>query len=216
MDTPMPEAVKNIVVMNVNEVEKVASTVDFVFSAVDMSKDEIKAIEEEYAKTETPVVSNNSAHRWTPDVPMVVPEINPEHFDVNAVIRRTYLDAMRIASVLPDISCATFNPDNLDDPKELDGTDVAVVKGEIGVAENGAIWIPQTVKYKAIYFISEKLVILLDRNKIVDTMYDAYRELDGQEYQFGTFISGPSKTADIEQALVMGAHGARDVLVILT
>ena len=77
--------------------------------------------------------------------------------DVNAVIRRTYPNAMRIASVLPDISCATFNPDNLDDPKELDGTDVAVVKGEIGVAENGAIWIPQTVKYKAIYFISEKL-----------------------------------------------------------
>ena len=101
--------------------------------------------------------------------------------DVNAVIRRTYPDAMRIASVLPDISCATFNPDNLDDPKELDGTDVAVVKGEIGVAENGAIWIPQAVKYKAIYFISEKLVILLDRNKIVDTMYDAYRELDGQD-----------------------------------
>ena len=62
--------------------EKVAAGVDFVFSAVDMTKDEIKAIEEAYAKTETPVVSNNSAHRWTPDVPMVVPEINPEHFDV--------------------------------------------------------------------------------------------------------------------------------------
>ena len=88
--------------------------------------------------------------------------------------------------------------------------------GEIGVAENGAIWIPQQVKYKAIYFISESLVILIDRNKIVDTMYDAYCQLDGQEYQFGTFISGPSKTADIEQALVMGAHGAREVLVILT
>ena len=72
MDTPMPEAVKKLVVMNVNDVEHVASTVDFVFSAVDMSKDEIKAIEEAYAKTETPVVSNNSAHRWTPDVPMVV------------------------------------------------------------------------------------------------------------------------------------------------
>ena len=82
MDTPMPEAVKKLVVMNVNEVEKVAETVDFVFSAVDMSKDEIKAIEEAYAKTETPVVSNNSAHRWTPDVPMVIPEINPEHFKV--------------------------------------------------------------------------------------------------------------------------------------
>lgn len=136
--------------------------------------------------------------------------------DVNAVIRRTYPGTMRIASVLPEISCATFNPDNLDDPRELDGTEVAVVSGEIGVAENGAVWIPQKVKNKAIYFISEKLVILLDRNKIVDTMYDAYRELDGQEYKFGTFISGPSKTADIEQALVMGAHGARDVLVILT
>ena len=84
MQTPMPEAVKNIVVMNVNEVEKVASQVDFVFSAVDMSKEEIRAIEDEYAKTETPVVSNNSAHRWTPDVPMVVPEINPEHFEVIA------------------------------------------------------------------------------------------------------------------------------------
>ena len=72
MDTPMPEAVKNIVVMNVNEVEKVAAEVDFVFSAVDMTKEEIKKIEEDYAKTETPVVSNNSAHRWTPDVPMVV------------------------------------------------------------------------------------------------------------------------------------------------
>ena len=85
--------------------------------------------------------------------------------DVNTVIRRTYPDAMRIASVLPDISCATFNPDNLDDPKELDGTDVAVVKGEIGVAENGAIWIPQTVKYKAIYFISQ-IYFLFEYSKI--------------------------------------------------
>ena len=84
MDTPMPEAVKKLVVMNVNDVEHVASTVDFVFSAVDMSKDEIKAIEEAYAKTETPVVSNNSAHRWTPDVPMVVPEINPQPYEVVA------------------------------------------------------------------------------------------------------------------------------------
>lgn len=82
MDTPMPEAVKKLVVYNVNEVEKVAATVDFVFSAVDMTKDEIKAIEEAYAKTETPVVSNNSAHRWTPDVPMMVPEINADHAEV--------------------------------------------------------------------------------------------------------------------------------------
>lgn len=135
--------------------------------------------------------------------------------DINAVINRQYPEAMKIASILPEITCATFNPDQLDDPRELDGTDVGVIAGEIGVAENGAVWIPQTVVHKALYFISERLVIVLDRNRIVDTMYDAYRMLDGQDYKFGTFISGPSKTADIEQALVMGAHGAKEVLVIL-
>ena len=88
----MPEAVKKLVVYNVNEVEKVAATVDFVFSAVDMTKDEIKAIEEAYAKTETPVVSNNSAHRWTPDVPMMVPEINADHARGYRVHRRRDLE----------------------------------------------------------------------------------------------------------------------------
>jgi aspartate-semialdehyde dehydrogenase len=82
MTTAMPDNVKSLVVRDVNEIDKVTSEVDFVFSAVDMTKDEIKAIEEAYAKTGTPVVSNNSAHRWTPDVPMVVPEMNPEHLAV--------------------------------------------------------------------------------------------------------------------------------------
>ena len=82
LDVPMPEKVKNMVVRNITDVEGISNDVDFVFSAVNMSKDEIRAIEEEYAKAETPVVSNNSAHRWTPDVPMVVPEINCEHFEV--------------------------------------------------------------------------------------------------------------------------------------
>ena len=110
MDTPMPEAVKNIVVMNVNEVEKVASTVDFVFSAVDMSKDEIKAIEEEYAKTETPVVSNNSAHRWTPDVPMVVPEVNPEHFDVIEFQKKRLGTTRGFIAVKPNCSIQSYAP----------------------------------------------------------------------------------------------------------
>ena len=110
MDTPMPEAVKNIVVMNVNEVEKVAATVDFVFSAVDMSKDEIKAIEEEYAKTETPVVSNNSAHRWTPDVPMVVPEINPEHFEVIESQKKRLGTTRGFIAVKPNCSIQSYAP----------------------------------------------------------------------------------------------------------
>ena len=82
-------------------------------------------------------------------------------------------------------------------------------------AENGAVWIEQDVKQRAIYFIAEKLVILLNKNKIVNNMHEAYKLIDTGEYGFGTFISGPSKTADIEQALVMGAHGARDVMVVL-
>lgn len=135
--------------------------------------------------------------------------------DLNALIRQRYPGATRIASVLPEVTCATFNPDQAARPQDLDGTDVAVVQGEIGVAENATVWIPQTVKYKAIYFIAEALVILLDKERIVDTMHDAYKQLEQENYEFGTFISGPSKTADIEQALVMGAHGARDVLVIL-
>lgn len=110
MDTPMPEAVKKLVVMNVNDVEHVASTVDFVFSAVDMSKEEIKAIEEAYAKTETPVVSNNSAHRWTPDVPMVVPEINPEHFDVIEFQKKRLGTKRGFIAVKPNCSIQSYAP----------------------------------------------------------------------------------------------------------
>jgi len=110
MDTPMPEAVKNLVVMNVNEVEKVAATVDMVFSAVDMSKEEIKAIEEAYAKTETPVVSNNSAHRWTPDVPMVVPELNPEHFDVIEFEKKRLGTKRGFIAVKPNCSIQSYAP----------------------------------------------------------------------------------------------------------
>ena len=110
MDTPVPEAVKKIKIMNVNEVEKVASTVDFVFSAVDMSKDEIKSMEEAYAKTETPVVSNNSAHRWTPDVPMVIPEINPEHFKVIEHQKKRLGTSRGFIAVKPNCSIQSYVP----------------------------------------------------------------------------------------------------------
>lgn len=110
MQTPMPEAVKNIIVKNVNEVEEVSSGVDFVFSAVDMTKDEIKKIEEEYAKTETPVVSNNSAHRWTPDVPMVVPEINPEHLEVIESQKKRLGTTKGFIAVKPNCSIQSYTP----------------------------------------------------------------------------------------------------------
>lgn len=110
MTTPMPEAVKKLIVMNVNEVEKVAAGVDFVFSAVDMTKEEIKKIEEDYAKTETPVVSNNSAHRWTPDVPMMVPEINPEHAKVIEYQKKRLGTTRGFVAVKPNCSIQSYAP----------------------------------------------------------------------------------------------------------
>ena len=110
MKTPMPEAVKDIVILNVNEVEKVAETVDFVFSAVDMEKKAIQQIEEAYAKTETPVVSNNSAHRWTKDVPMVIPEINPEHFDIIEAQKKRLGTQKGFIAVKPNCSIQSYAP----------------------------------------------------------------------------------------------------------
>ncbi len=110
MTTPMPERVKKIIVLNVNDVEGVSAGVDFVFSAVDMTKDEIKAIEEAYAKAETPVVSNNSAHRWTPDVPMVVPELNPEHLEVIEAQRKRLGTKRGFIVVKPNCSIQSYTP----------------------------------------------------------------------------------------------------------
>ena len=110
LDEPIPEAVRNIVVKSVQDVEDVASEVDFCFSAVDMSKEEIRAIEEAYAKTETPVVSNNSAHRWTPDVPMVIPEINPEHTEVIKYQKERLGTKRGFIAVKPNCSIQSYVP----------------------------------------------------------------------------------------------------------
>ncbi len=136
--------------------------------------------------------------------------------DLNAIIKEKYPEAKTFASNLPYITIAQKNPDTVAEAKDLDGTDVGIVEGKIGVAENGCVWIPQTMKEKAICFISEYLVIVLDKNNIVNNMHEAYKRIDfDPQYQFGSFISGPSKTADIEQALVMGAQAARGVTVII-
>lgn len=110
MDEPIPTAVKDLQVWDVNQVEKIASQVDFVFSAVSMSKDQIRKIEEDYAKTETPVVSNNSAHRWTPDVPMIVPEINPDHSEVIKYQRERLGTKRGFIAVKPNCSIQSYAP----------------------------------------------------------------------------------------------------------
>ncbi|RJE88403.1 aspartate-semialdehyde dehydrogenase [Paenibacillus sp. 1011MAR3C5] len=110
LDTPIPEDVKSIVVQDASKVEEVAAGVDFIFCAVDMKKDEIKALEEAYAQTGTPVVSNNSAHRWTADVPMVIPEINPGHLDVIAAQRKRLGTETGFIAVKPNCSIQSYVP----------------------------------------------------------------------------------------------------------
>jgi L-lactate dehydrogenase complex protein LldG len=139
---------------------------------------------------------------------------------LNDAIRRAYPEARIIASNVKGVE-VQLNPDTVSDAQKLMKVDVGVVEGTIGVAENACIWIPQQMKEKAICFASEQLVIILHRKDIVNNMHEAYDRI-GQskdyfaQYKFGTFISGPSKTADIESALVYGAQAARGVTVILT
>ena len=144
--------------------------------------------------------------------------------DINKLIKELYPDAKEIASNLPEITIATRNPDEVGRARDLNGTDVGVVRGMFGVAENGCVWIPQQMKEKAVCFISENLIILLDKTQIVNNMHEAYARLSKgegcganqfNEYGYGSFISGPSKTADIAQVLVMGAQAARSATVLL-
>ena len=147
MDTPMPEAVKDLIVMDVSNVKAVAETVDFVFSAVNMSKDEIKAIEEEYAKAEVPVVSNNSAHRWTPDVPMVIPEINPEHFKVINFQRK------RLGTTRGFIAVKTFK-----DWPEMNGNIIPYIGGEEEKSEQEPLRIWGTIEDGVIVKAKEPVI----------------------------------------------------------
>ena len=135
--------------------------------------------------------------------------------DINELIRELYPDAKEIASNLPEITIATRNPDEVGRARDLNGTDVGVIRGSFGVAENACVWIPQQMKEKAVMFISENLVILLLKSQIVNNMHEAYRRIEFNDYGYGTFISGPSKTADIAQVLVMGAQAARSATVLL-
>ena len=139
--------------------------------------------------------------------------------NLDDIVRRAYPDAKIIASNLQGVT-AQLNPDTVNEAQELAAADVGVIQGDFGVAENACVWIPQTMKEKAICFASEFLVILLDKKNIVNNMHEAYERIEAskdyfQQYKFGTFISGPSKTADIESALVYGAQAARGVTIVL-
>ena len=120
---------------------------------------------------------------------------------LDEVVRRCYPDAKSVASALPEVTLATVNPDRVEDPRELVDIDLGVVSGAFGVAENGAVWIPQ--------------MVVIPRDALVDTMHEAVVRPEVGDFAYGCFMSGPSKTADIEQALVFGAHGPMSVTVVL-
>lgn len=135
---------------------------------------------------------------------------------IDEAIKRIYPEAKSIACNMPEVTCATLNPDNINTPAELNGTDLVVCRGIFGVCENGAVYYEQQYKQRAIYFIAESLLFILPKSELVDTMHEAMPRISHKfEGEFRGFISGPSKTADIEQALVKGAHGAKESVVLL-
>ncbi|MCA9040148.1 MAG: LUD domain-containing protein [Planctomycetaceae bacterium] len=154
-------------------------------------------------------------------------EVVPDLATVSAKLHEEpfYNKAAQICSLVPGIEISgdkTIDLNAIDDPHQLAGIDFAIVPGEFAVAENGAIWVTDaSVKHKALYFIAQHVVIVLKASELVHNMHEAYPRtgLGSDEFRqsphFGVFISGPSKTADIEQSLVIGAHGARSLLVFL-
>jgi aspartate-semialdehyde dehydrogenase len=153
LEAKIPDKVKDIVVKDIQNIDEVAGEVDFVFCAVDMPKDEIRAIEEAYARTETPVVSNNSAHRWTEDVPMVIPEINPEHFDIIKYQKRRLGTSRGFIAVKPNCSIQGYMP-ALAAWREFEPTEVNVCTYQAisGAGKNFETW-PEMVE-NVIPFIS--------------------------------------------------------------
>ena len=136
--------------------------------------------------------------------------------DIGTVVERLYPDVKKIATTEIGLIEGAIDPNKLEDSHLLDGIELAIVKAEFGVAENGAVWVQNPLdRHKALYFIAKHILFILDREKIVSSMHEAYKMIEFNDSRFGVFISGPSKTADIEQSLVIGAHGAISSRVLL-
>lgn len=139
-----------------------------------------------------------------------------EKHALDAEIKALYFNAKRIVSVTEKSSLGTVSVSNASDAHTLEDIDLAIIEGDLGVSENGAVWVSSDQSVvRALPFITNDLVIILDKNKICLHMLQAYDLISTRKREFGVFISGPSKTADIEQSLVVGAHGAMSLTVLL-
>lgn len=121
-----------------------------------------------------------------------------------------------VCSLVEGIAASTFDVSEIDDPHLLNDVDLAVVPGQLAVAENAAVWVtPASPVERTLCFLSQNLILVVPRDEVVSNLHQAYERINVAATPFGTWISGPSKTADIEQSLVMGAHGPRSLTVIL-
>ncbi|WP_215225226.1 LutC/YkgG family protein [Echinicola shivajiensis] len=135
--------------------------------------------------------------------------------EVQAYIEANFSGEQLKASLVEGVD-GNVNVNNISDPHDLEHVELAVLNGELGVAENGAIWMPEkNVVHRVLPFIAQHLIILLKKDSLLTNMHQAYEKVKVNEHGYGVFIAGPSKTADIEQSLVIGAHGPRSLTVFL-
>lgn len=135
--------------------------------------------------------------------------------DLDKTISELYPDEKQIASNVDGFSLGNFDSNDQDDAHNLENIDLAIVKGDFAVAENGAVWLnnPEN-RHRSLYFIAQNIVIVVDKENLVHNMHQAYEQINFDKSTYGVFVSGPSKTADIEQSLVIGAHGPKSGYVI--
>ena len=139
-----------------------------------------------------------------------------DYEDIKVDIRNNYQSVLNIATTIPELSELADFSLNVSDPHELETLNLAIIKGDFGVAENAAIWVSEKhLPHRVLPMITQYLVIVIHKKDLVTNMHRAYERAKVNEMGFGTFISGPSKTADIEQSLVIGAHGARGLVVYI-
>ena len=134
---------------------------------------------------------------------------------LDETIKALYPEENQIASNVEFCSLGNFDANSCDDAHDLKDIDLAIVKGNFAVAENGAIWMKnENNRHRALYFIAQNIVIVIDEKEILNNMHEAYEKISFEDKGYGVFISGPSKTADIEQSLVIGANGPKSGYVI--